>query len=94
MIELIEKILCIIEIVSNIYENWLYKNVLTHKFIRTEDDRISLERIDGMECRINVDNAQTNDTGLWVFKIGTIENEIYKEVELKHIVKVDKSKFY
>ena len=38
-----------------------------------------MERIDGKECRINVANAQTNDTGLWVFKIGTMENEIYKE---------------
>ena len=68
------------------------KKFYSHKFIRTEDDRITLERIDGKECRIDVANAQTNDTGLWVFKIGTIENEIYKEVELKHIVKVDKSK--
>ena len=68
------------------------KNFWSHEFFRTEDDRITLERIDVKECRINVANAQTNDTGLWVFKIGTMENEIYKEVELKHIVKVDKSK--
>ena len=71
----------------------LLKIFWSHEFFRTEDDRITLERIDGKECRINVANAQTNDTGLWVFKIGTMENEIYKEVELKHIVKVDKSKF-
>ena len=71
----------------------LLKNFWSHELFRTKDDRITLERIDGKECRINVANAQTNDTGLWVFKIGTMENEIYKEVESKQIVKVDKSKF-
>ena len=63
------------------------------EFFRTEDDRIMLERIDGKECRVNVGSARTNDSGLWVFKIGTMEGEIYKEVEIKYIVHVDKSKF-
>ena len=62
------------------------------QLFRTEDDRITLERKERKECRINVANAQTNDSGLWVFTIGTMEEETYKEIESKDIVHVVKSK--
>ena len=68
------------------------KHLFSTKFFRTEDDRITLERKSGKECRINVANAQTNDSGLWVFTIGTMEGETYKEIESKDIVHVVKSK--
>ena len=60
-------------------------------FHRTEDDKITLERRDGNECWVNVGNAQVNDSGLWVFTIGTMEGESYMEVESKHIVNVIES---
>ena len=68
------------------------KHLFSTKFFRTEDDRITLERKAGNECRINIGNAQTNDSGLWVFTIGTMEGETYKEIESKDIVHVVKSK--
>ena len=68
------------------------KHLFSTQLFRTEDDRITLERKGGKECRINVANAQTNDSGLWVFTIGTTEGEIYKEIESKDIVHVVKSK--
>ena len=53
-----------------------------------------MEKNSGKQCRATIKNANANDSGSWVFTIGTDQETNYTEKDFKHNIKVFRGQFY